>query len=153
MPPNLKDFFQRWIITTVAVLVATFVVPGISYEKGNWLALLVATLLLGLLNVFVRPILLLLSLPFLIVTLGLFTLVINAVLLYFVGRLMKPSFLVEGFAAAFWGGVVISLVSLLLNSLTGTGNARISIKRGGARHPKKKNGGGGPVIDVRLRAA
>ena len=148
MSPKLKEFFQRWVITTVAVLVATFVVPGIAYEKGNWLALLIATLVLGLLNAFLRPILMLLSLPFLIVTLGLFTLVINALLLYFVGWLMKPSFRVEDFGAAFWGGLVISLVSLLLNSLTGSGNARITIKRGRAHRPRDKNGGSGPVIDV-----
>jgi len=148
MPPKLKEFFQRWVITTVAVLVATFVVPGIGYDKNNWLALMVATLLLGLLNAFLRPILLLLSLPFLIVTLGLFTLVINAVLLYFVGWLMAPSFRVESFKAAFWGGLVISVVALLLNSLTGTGNARLTIRRGRVRRSSDRDKGDGPVIDV-----
>ena len=87
----------------------------------------------------------LLSLPLLLVTLGLFTFVINATLLYFVGWLVK-SFHVATFGAAFWGGVVISLVSLPLNLLTGTGNARLQVRRGPP--PPRKDDGDGPVIDV-----
>ena len=92
---------------------------------------------------------LLLSLPLLIVTLGLFTLIINAALLYFVGWLLKPSFRVDNFSDAFWGALVITLVSLVLNSLTGTGQARITMQHGKPRPPSgKSGGGGGPVIDV-----
>ena|ERR1041385_4847476 len=147
MPPKLKVFLQRWIISTVAVLVATHLVRGIHYEK--WEDLLVATLVLGLLNSFLRPILLLLSLPLLIFTLGLFTLVINALLLLLVDWLLKSTFHVDGFGSAFWGALVISLVSLLLNSLTGTGNSRIEIKRGKQRDKRDDDStGSGPVIDV-----
>lgn len=144
MPQALKDFLKRWAITTLAVLVAAHVVPGIDYHN-NWAALLVATLLLGFLNAFLRPLLMLLSLPLLLVTLGLFTFVINATLLYFVGWLVK-SFHVATFGAAFWGGVVISLVSLPLNLITGTGNARLQVRRGPP--PQRKDDGDGPVIDV-----
>jgi putative membrane protein len=144
MPQPLKDFLKRWAITTVAVLVAAHVVPGIDYHN-NWAGLFVATLLLGFLNAFLRPLLMLLSLPLLIFTLGLFTLVINATLLYFVGWLVK-SFTVASFGAAFWGGVVISLVSLPLNLITGTGNTRLEVRRG--TPPKKDTDGDGPVIDV-----
>src|SRR5690242_1373105 len=97
MPTKLKEFLQRWIITTVAVLVAASVVPGIRYD--DWPNLLVATLVLGLLNAFLRPILTFLSLPLVLVTLGLFMLVINAVLLYFVGHMKH--FHVDSFGAAF----------------------------------------------------
>jgi putative membrane protein len=128
----------------VAALVATYVVPGIEY--GKWPDLLIATFLLGLLNTFLRPLLLLLSLPLLIYTLGLFMLIINAVLLLTVGTLMGSHFRVDGFWPAFWGALVISVVSLLLNSLTGAGKARIHISRGPQR-PKPKDGDG-PVIDV-----
>ena len=144
MRTQLKEFVQRWLITTVAVLVATHVVSGIHYD--HWEGLLVATLLLGFLNAFLRPLLMLLSLPLLIVTLGLFTLVINAVLLYFVGQLKY--FHVNSFRAAFWGALVISLVSLVLNSITGTGKSRIEVRRGKRRPPSDRSGGGGPVIDV-----
>jgi putative membrane protein len=146
MPENLKDFLKRWAITTLAVAVAANVVTGIEYD--NWIALLVATLLLGLLNAFLRPLLLLLSLPLLVVTLGLFTLVINAALLYGVGLLVK-SFHVASFSAAFWGGVVISLISLPLNFLTGAGGARIEVRRGKPSDRDRPPGDDdGPVIDV-----
>src|SRR5579872_1107572 len=73
-------FLKRWIITTVAVLVAASLVPGIHYDSIE--GLIIATLLLGFLNAVVRPVLIVLSLPLLLVTLGLFLLVINALLLY-----------------------------------------------------------------------
>ncbi|MFM1768518.1 MAG: hypothetical protein RJA22_1047 [Verrucomicrobiota bacterium] len=150
MPPPLKDFLQRWAITTVSVLVATHVVRGISYD--NWQALLVATLTLGLLNAFLRPLLLLLSLPLLVLSLGLFTLVINAGLLYLVGKLIQ-GFHVASFGAAFWGGLVTSLVSLPLHLMTGTGNTRLMVQRGQPPRrpdrPDRHDGPGqGPVIDV-----
>ena len=146
VPKKLKEFLQRWLFTTVGVLVATHVVKGISYD--NWQTLLVATLVLGLLNAFLRPLLMLISLSLLIVTLGLFTLVINALLLLLVGNFVK-GFHVQDFWAAFWGGLIISIISLMLNSLTGTGNARIRVTRGQRPgHPPSKDGGGGPVIDV-----
>src|SRR5881397_2185386 len=127
MAENLKDFLKRLAITTVGVLAATHIVSGIHYD--HWHGLLVATLLLGLLNAFLRPLLLLLSLPLLFLTLGLFTFVINAALLYGVGQLVK-SFHVASFGAAFWGGLVISLISMPLNFLTGAGGARIEFRRG-----------------------
>ncbi len=146
MSDKLKVFIQRWVISTLAVLVATYIVPGIKY--GDWRDLLVATLVLGLLNSFLRPLLLLLSLPLLIFTLGLFTIVINAVLLLLVSVLLGVNhFRVDGFWSAFWGALVISVVSLLLNSITGSGRARISVRRTkppAARDDDKD----GPVIDV-----
>lgn len=145
MPERLKVFIQRWIISTVAVLVATYVVPGIKFDR--WQDLLVATLVLGLLNSFLRPLLMLLSLPLLIFTLGLFTIVINAVLLLLVSALLGDHFRVNGFWSAFWGALVISIVSLLLNSITGTGDARVSVRRG--KPPVNRDDDkSGPVIDV-----
>jgi len=147
MPENLKDFLKRWAITTVGVLVAAHIVKGIDYD--HWQGLLVATLLLGLLNAFLRPLLLLLSLPLLVLTLGLFTFVINAALLYGVGELVK-TFRVDSFGAAFWGGLVISVISLPLNFLTGVGGARIELRRGKPpdRNRPPRDGDDGPVIDV-----
>ena len=106
-----------------------------------------ASLLLGILNAFVRPILMLIALPLLIFTLGLFTLVINALLLYFVGRLLDPNFSVDSFRYAFFGALIISVISIALNVLTG--NARVSVRRGPPPGtPKNPGGGNGPVIDV-----
>lgn len=146
MSPQLKEFLQRWVVNTLAVLVATYVVSrGIRYDKP--LDLVVASLVLGLLNAFARPLLLLLSLPLLIFTLGLFTLVINALLLYFVGALI-PGFHVDTFGAAFWGALVISLVSLALNALTGSGGVRFKYHRHRPPPPRNRPPGNGPVIDV-----
>jgi len=143
MPTKLKEFLQRWLITTVAVLVAAHIVKGIRYDTPE--GLIVATLVLGLLNAFIRPVLMFLSLPLVVVTLGFFIFIINAVLLYLVGQMKH--FHVDTFGAAFWGGLVISIVSLILNSLTGTGNARVTVQRG-QKPPDKPDTGSGPVIDV-----
>jgi putative membrane protein len=141
---RLKSFLLGWIITTLAVLVAAELVKGIKY--GNWSDLLVATLLLGFLNAFVRPVMMFLTFPLMIVTLGLFSLVINALLLLAVSALMgEGKFHVDGFGAAFWGGLVISLTTIILNSLTGTGRSRVRVKRQSA--PPRSNDDG-PVIDV-----
>ena len=139
-------FLQSWTINTVAVLVAAVILQNhITYD--NKLAnLLVASLLLGILNAFVRPILMLIALPLLIFTLGLFTLVINALLLCFLARLL-PFFHVDSFGYAFLGALIISVISIALNVLTG--NARVSVQRRPPPGPPKPPGGGdGPVIDV-----
>jgi putative membrane protein len=103
-----------------------------------------------MLNAFLRPILLLLALPLLIFTLGLFFFVINAVLLWFVGSL-NHGFQVDGFKSAFFGALIISIVSLVLNFLTGASQSQIQVRRGSRPpDPDRRGGGGndGPVIDV-----
>ena len=146
MPRSLLSFLKRWFITAVAVALAAQIVPGIDCPTP--LGLVLAALLLGLLNAFVRPVMLLLSLPLLIFTLGLFILVINALLLYAVGHMLKD-FQVESFAAAFWGSLIISIVSLVLNSLTRGNGSVVEIRRG--KPPPRRppdDQGNGPVIDV-----
>ncbi len=111
---SLAEFVVRWFVTAVAVFAATLVVPGINYTTFTGLAL--ASLLLGIINALVRPILLLLCLPLILVTMGLFILVLNALLLWFVsGVLPADQFTVAGFWSAFWGGLVISVVSWVLS--------------------------------------
>jgi len=105
----MKAFFLRWATTTFAVFIAAHIVPGISYETLD--ALLWAGLLLGILNAVVRPLLLLLSLPLILLTLGLFIPIVNAMLLSFVGGGWIAGFHVESFGSAVFGAIVISLVS------------------------------------------
>ena len=144
---KLVRFLQSWIINTLAVLVAAMILhKHITYDNQPQ-NLLIAALLLGILNAFVRPILMLIALPLLIFTLGLFTLVINALLLYLVGALLQPHFQVDSFGYAFLGAIIISVISVALNVLTG--NARVSVQRRPPNPPNDKSGGGdGPVIDV-----
>jgi putative membrane protein len=146
MPRSLLSFLKRWLITAVAVALAAQIVPGIHCPTP--MGLVLAALLLGLLNAFVRPVMLLLSLPLLIFTMGLFILVINALLLYAVGHMLKD-FRVESFAAAFWGSLIISIVSLVLNSLTKSDGPVVQIRRGKSPPPRPPDDpGNGPVIDV-----
>jgi putative membrane protein len=141
----VKKFLQSWLINTLAVLTAVYLVKGIHYE--TLLDLVVASLVLGIINAVFRPFLLFLALPLLIFTLGLFTLVINALVLYFVGNLLSPHFRVDHFSSAFWGALVCSIVSVVLNTITGSGKARIRVERH-RPPPAKGPGGAGPVIDV-----
>jgi putative membrane protein len=108
----------RLLIGAVALWVATRIVPGISYT-GDWRLLLLVALVFGVLNAAVKPILMLLTLPLLIVTLGLFTFVLNALMLWLtssVSEALGLGFHVEGFAAAFLGALVVSMVSLVLSA-------------------------------------
>jgi putative membrane protein len=125
------------LVTTIAVFAAEKLIPGIHCNSAG--ALLGASLLLGIVNAFVRPILLLLSIPFIIVTMGLFILVVNALMLMLVAQIV-PSFSVDGFWNAFFGSIVISLVSWILSSFFRTSDGKIhtithhpSIKKADAR--------------------
>ncbi|HEY1662476.1 MAG TPA: phage holin family protein [Verrucomicrobiae bacterium] len=135
MHPGQKKFVRflgKWAINTLAVAVAVELL-GKHIICQPWYYLLIASFLLGLLNAFIRPILLLLALPLVILTLGLFTLVINALLLRVVGLLLAPNFQVDTFWSAFLGALIISIISIALNAMTG--NARITIRRGPPRRP------------------
>ena len=141
----MRRFIQSWLVSTLAVLVAGYVVSGIHYQKP--VDLFVASLLLGIFNAVLRPFLMLLTFPLMLFTLGLFRFVINGFLLYFVGSLLRPHFVVDGFWDAFWGALIISLVSSVLNVLTGTNRTRVKFQNR-RRPPDSGPGGSGPVIDV-----
>jgi putative membrane protein len=107
----------RLLINAAALWVATQVVSGITFT-GDWRLMLVVALVFGVLNVALKPILLLLTLPFLIVTLGLFTFVVNAFMLMLTSAASDAlglGFHVNGFWAALFGALVVSLVSLALS--------------------------------------
>ena len=102
----------RWLINTLALLFVSELVPGFVID--NLFSALIAALILGLVNAVVRPIIILLTLPINLVTLGLFTFVINALMLLLVSHVVK-GFTINGFAAAFVGGLLLWLISLLTN--------------------------------------
>ena len=135
----------RWLIITVSVWVATYIVPGLSYD--NWQSLLVAALVLGLLNAFLKPILVLFSLPVVILTMGLFLLIINAVLLLLTAHLVK-GFHVADFWSALGASVIISVVSLILGQQGRVVARRASAPPPAAQPRKGPPPGNGPIIDV-----
>jgi len=107
----------RLVVNAVALWVATQLVSGISYT-GDGVSLLGVALVFGVLNVLLKPVLLILTLPFLILTLGLFTLVLNAVMLWLTSAAsasLSLGFHVDGFGAAFLGGLVVSVVSFAMS--------------------------------------
>lgn len=144
MKPGAKRFLQNWLVNTFGVLVAVSLLPGISYEHGLQLGL--ASLLLGVLNAGVRPFLLFIALPLLVVTLGLFLIVINALLLYFVAAVV-PGFAISSFGSAILGAIIIGLVSLFTNAVIGVRRARVSIRRQQTAPPRRSNDDDS-VIDV-----
>jgi len=107
----------RLLINAAALWAATRVVPGISFD-GDWRLLFAVALVFGVLNVSIRPILKLLTLPLLIVTLGLFIFVVNAFMLWLTGAISDTfglGFHVDGFRAAFLGALVVTIVSFALS--------------------------------------
>jgi putative membrane protein len=102
----------RWLIITGAILIASMVVPGIKVD--SLLTTILAAAVLGLINVFIKPVLIILTLPLSILTLGLFTLFLNALLLELVAYFVK-GFEVQSFLAAFLGSLIISIVSWFAN--------------------------------------
>ena len=109
----MRHFVFRWAVTTVAVMVASSIIHGIRYDTVA--SLIGAALLLGILNAFLRPILLILSAPLILLTLGLFILVVNGLLLLIVPNIVI-GFHVDTFASAFWGAIVISIISWILSA-------------------------------------
>ena len=103
-----------WILNAIALLIVAYLLPGISVASFG--AALIAALVLGLLNTLVKPVLILLTLPITVITLGLFLIVLNALVFWFAGSILK-GFQVAGFWWALAGAIVYSLISGLLSRL------------------------------------
>ncbi len=105
-------FIINWLLATIAVILAAYLLPGV--QVSGWLAALAVAVVLGLINAFIRPVLVLLTLPINILTLGLFTIVINAVLILLTSKIV-PGFAVSGF----WWAALFSIVLFLINAVLG----------------------------------
>ena len=105
-------FLIRAVVNALAIWLATEIVPGI--EAGSVTTVVVAALVLGLVNAIVRPVLLVLTLPLTLVTLGLFLFVLNALCLWLWSAIV-PGFEVRGFWPAFWGALIVSALSWVVN--------------------------------------
>jgi putative membrane protein len=110
----MKGLFIRWLILTLSILAAAYLLEGI--EVRSFISAFFAAAALGVLNAFFRPILLLLTLPINLLTLGLFTFVVNALMLMMTSGIIS-GFQVQGFWSAVFGSLVISVVSWLLTSV------------------------------------
>jgi len=123
-------FLLRLLINAGALWVAIQLIDGIEH-RGSWWSLLFVALVFGVLNASIRPLLKLLSLPVIILTLGLFIFVINAVMLLitsWVSGLLSLGFHVDGFWDAFAGGLIVTVVSLVLSIFTGVGKTKVYVE-------------------------
>lgn len=148
MTPVLKKFVQTWLINTFAVLVTVTVLPHFHCEPKG--AVFLLSLLLGVLNTFLRPLMMLVALPLVLYTLGLFLVVINGCLIYMVDGIMGKTFEVDGFGWAMLGSILIGVISLILNVITGNTHTQFKMNHQ-AKPPNPRSprdGGDGPVIDV-----
>ena len=113
----------RWLVTSIALVVAAWIVPGIHVASDSWTVFAGMALILGLVNAIIRPILKLLSCPLIILTLGVFVLVINGVTLLLAASIARRwfgvGFYVDGFLPAFLGALIVSIVSVILTALLG----------------------------------
>ena len=114
----MRYLILRLIINAIALFVATQIgIPGLSFE-GNWVTMVVVAFIFGLVNALIRPLLTVLTCPLIILTFGLFTLIVNAVMLALTGWIAGQAglgFTVDGFWAAFVGALVVSIVSWALS--------------------------------------
>src|SRR4030043_1234980 len=108
----MVHFLVRWVINALLLMLLPYIVPGVNIT--GFFAALVTALVLALINAIIKPILIILTLPINILTLGLFPLVINGLLFWFVGSVIK-GFEVAGFWPAFWAALVYSVISIIIN--------------------------------------
>jgi len=147
---KIREWAVRWLLMAIAVGMADFLVDGVYTD--DWPSLLAAALILGILNSFVKPILVAVALPLVVLTLGFMLLFINAFLLLLTAKLV-PGFHVLGFGSAMWASLVISIVSMIL------GNNRRNFRPPSSKPPaaeayseptrvRTPPPGKGPIIDV-----
>jgi putative membrane protein len=110
----MKAFLLHLVLTALALIVVANLVSGV--HVGGFFSALIAALILGLVNAFVRPVMILLTLPLTIVTLGLFLFVVNA-LMFWLAAALVPGFQISGFGAAFLGSLLFTVLNLLIDRL------------------------------------
>lgn len=141
----MLKFLIKWFTNIVALFFVINIVAGVSFD--SWQSIVVAAFVLGLLNAFLRPVLILLTLPFSILSLGLFTLIINGSLFYLASKFVR-GFHVMSFWNAFWAAIVFSVISFFLNILL---SPSVSVKARSFRQARPREKYYDNVIDVEGR--
>ena len=117
------EFLGSWFVTTIATMAAIAVVPGIEATGGSWMGPIMCALALSLVNVLIKPLAQIISLPITILTLGIFYLVVNALMLELASYLSLHVFgagiTISSFGEAFLGALIISIVSAIISAVTG----------------------------------
>ena len=128
---QLRSVILKWLITSLAIFAAIYLVPGIHFTGPGWQLGIIAAIF-SVVNLLLRPILMLITCPMIILTLGLFSVAINALLLMFTANVaiyLGIAYTIDSFTSAFIGALVISFTSLILNLLAGEGSVRVEVRR------------------------
>ena len=128
---QLRSVILRWLITSLAIFAAIYLVPGIHFTGPGWQLGIIAAIF-SVVNLLLRPILMLITCPMIILTLGLFSVAINALMLMLTANVaiyLGIEYSIDSFTTAFIGALVISLTSLILNMLAGEGSVRVEVHR------------------------
>jgi len=139
------NLLVRWLVLALGVILATRLVSGVQYDTVG--SLVAVVVLLSLFNTFLKPLLVLFTLPFIVITMGLGMVVINALLFLLVGRLV-PGFQVPTFGAAFWCAVIVSLTNLGVSRLLAGPKPPRGGGGGGGRGPRGRKQPPDDVIDI-----
>lgn len=107
-------FIIRWLLSSISLILVAYFIPGITFD--SFLSVLMAALILGIINAFIRPIIIILTIPINILTLGFFTFIINALMLWLVS-IMLSGFNIINFYQAFWGALIYWILNLIINLL------------------------------------
>jgi len=138
----MRNFILRVIINAIGIAVVAEIVPGITIGNDHIGTLIIIGVVFGILNAILKPILILLTCPAVLLSLGLFILVINGVMLLCTASLLPERLQIEGFWPAVLGGIVMSIISLILESLLG-------VKDNNSNKPKKSGDPDVIIIDRR----
>jgi len=138
----MRNFILRVIINAIGIAVVAEIVPGITIGNDHIGTLIIIGVVFGILNAILKPILILLTCPAVLLSLGLFILVINGVMLLCTASLLPERLQIEGFWPAVLGGIVMSIISLILESLLG-------VKDNNSNKPKKNGDPDVIIIDRR----
>ena len=115
----MRSIIIRWVIVAAALILTAYIVPGITVEGNGFIVVFGMAVVLGFVNAFIKPLLTFLSCGFIVLTLGLFLLVVNAVSLWLASWMAQNwfglGFVVDGFWPAFWGSILISVISFMLS--------------------------------------
>jgi putative membrane protein len=128
---QLRSVVLKWLITSLAIFAAIYLVPGIHFTGPGWQLGIIAAIF-SMVNLLIRPILMLITCPMIILTLGLFSVAINALMLILTANVavyLGIEYSIDSFTTAFIGALVISFTSLVLNMLAGEGNVRVEVRR------------------------
>ena len=128
---QLRSVVLKWLITSLAIFAAIYLVPGIHFTGPGWQLGIIAAIF-SMVNLLIRPILTLITCPMIILTLGLFSVAINALMLILTANVavyLGIEYSIDSFTTAFIGALVISFTSLILNMLAGEGSVRVEVRR------------------------